>query len=124
MRGRGLGGSIATIVAERDAFEAKAKDATNLAQAAAGGYAAALSALERSEKRVAELLAANNAMVEHNRADRALLREVAVLFRFYEQSHRRKIVPDRGDDHILNKEALRKAERNAEIARRIEARLA
>lgn len=41
-----------------------------------------------------------------------LLKEAAELFRFYEDSHRK-----RGDEH------LEKAERNAEIAKRIEAAL-
>lgn len=66
--------------------------------------------LRPSNTRVSELLAANNAEVERRRAAEGLLREAGEMFRMYEASHRAKDEPGRQE----------KAERNAEIAARIE----
>lgn len=66
--------------------------------------------------RVNGLLAANNREIEKRRGAVALLREAGGVFRTYEQHHRDKAI---GNVHADDRN--RKAERNAEIADRIEA---
>lgn len=77
------------------------------------------------DRRVSELIAANNAQVEKRRAATALLGDAATLFREYEASHRAKVTanaPETAPDEIArNADATRKAERNAAFAQRIEA---
>ncbi len=80
-------------------------------------------ALERDE-RIIGLLNANTAQVDKRRAATTLLREAAETFRFYERNHRAKVTagaPETSPDEIQRSaDAIRKAERNAEIAGRIE----
>lgn len=74
------------------------------------------------QDRVSRLLRYNNEQVEKRRAATALLREASDLFRFYETSHRAKVLPDDGSHTVfmMNRTAISKANRNAEIAGRIE----
>lgn len=90
-----------------------------------GGYAREIKELR---DRVQGLLEANNREVERRRAGEALLRESAGLYRTYAEHHRSKVEPaapetsPRELDEAI--ERLKKAERNEEIAGRIETHLA
>jgi hypothetical protein len=76
------------------------------------------------DRRVTELLVANNREVERRRGAEELLREAAGIFRFYEESHRSRVsaaAPESSPDELgENAARLAKAERNAAIAGRIE----
>lgn len=98
----------------------------------------AAAGLRNASARIGELLRYNNQQVEKRRAATALLDEAAKLFRFYEKSHRAKAhgfastaaeyegIAQSGSSPVSEKwraqeaDTLAKAERNAEIAARIE----
>lgn len=89
----------------------------------------AAAGLDRPSERIGQLLAYNNRQVELRREAAILLREAGALFRSYETQHLAKI--GRADDVRANptpefaqahdSAARGKAQRNAEIATRIEA---
>lgn len=95
-----------------------------IAAASPGNVGALLGELRRLGERIAGLLRYNNEQVEKRRVASALLCEAGNLFRLYEANHRAKVTanaPETSPDEIArNADATRKAERNAEIAGRIE----